>query len=458
MQLMVKDQQIPYQSDLYKKGVKQFADNMDGVVSLFSKKHIPLYLSNLVSNEKDLKPFISIEPGSLKYPLFQKNYAAGLNALKANNLTGAEKNMTAAYELFDGHALCNFYLASVFYKMGDTSKAGKYFSKAKDLDGLRFRAPDQFNQIISDLCHKYPGTHLVDTKAAFEVYATNHIIGDELTVDHVHPNLMGYAIMADAFYKSIISSNLISVDKAQTMSFKQLLQDMPVTRVDSLAGIYRIKNLKKRWPYNDTTGIAINVVTDEEKLAADNVFNHVSWPETMDKLYSFYFNNHQLINAKKVLETVVLQNPLDTMLYEKIAMLSGEMKDYNSSVFYFKKAYNLSPSFDRARYLLVLYLKLDRPAEALPYIDYAISNNATRLNLQMVKEYTQQIIHLKEAYAANPNAVPVLSRIAQTYYKMDNIDGAQKYAGEVLKADSKNNEALQLLAQIKTKQLNNVRH
>jgi tetratricopeptide (TPR) repeat protein len=106
----------------------------------------------------------------------------------------------------------------------------------------------------------------------------------------------------------------------------------------------------------------------------------------------------------------------------------------------------------------VLCLKLDRPTDALPYIDYAISNNTSRFNLQAVKEYTQQIIHLKEAYTASPLAIPILNRIAQTYYKMDNTDGAYKYAEEVLKADSKNSEALILLAQIKTKQINNGRH
>ncbi|MGF7039228.1 hypothetical protein [Mucilaginibacter lappiensis] len=458
MQLMVGDQEIPYQSDLYQKGLKQFATNMEEVVSLFSKKQIPLYLSNLVSNQKDLKPFISLEPGSLKYPLFQKNYATGLNAFNVNNLSVAEKYFSAANELFDGHALCNFYLGAVFDKEGDLKQARRFFSKAKDLDGLRFRALDQFNQIITELCSKYPGTHLVDTKAAFEAYTTDHIIGNELLVDHVHPNLMGYALMADAFYRSIVSNHLITVDKTKAMDFKQLLQDMPVTRVDSLAGTYRIKNLKKRWPYNDTTDTAIDTITAEEKLAAGNVFKNVSWPQTMGKLFDVYFNSRQLVSAKKVLETLVLENPLDTALYERIAMLSGEIKDYNDAVFYFKKAFDLSPSFDKARYLFVLCLKLDRPTDALPYIDYAISNNTSRFNLQAVKDYTQQIIHLKEAYTASPLAIPILNRIAQTYYKMDNTDGAYKYAEEVLKADSKNSEALILLAQIKTKQINNGRH
>ncbi|WP_183561435.1 hypothetical protein [Mucilaginibacter sp. SP1R1] len=458
MRLMVGNQQIPYQSELYQKGVKQFTNNMTEVVKLFSQKHIPLYLSNLVSNQKSLKPFISVEPGSLKYPLFQKNYADGLNAFKANNLPVAEKYFTAADELFDTNALCNFYLGAVFYKKGDYTYAQKYFSKAKDLDALRFRAPDQFNNIITQLCKQYPGTHLVDTQTAFEKYTPQHIIGDELMVDHVHPNLMGYAIMADAFYKAMVNNHFITVDKARAMSFEQLLQNMPVTRVDSLAGMDRIKNLKKRWPYNDTTGTAINTTTDEEKLAADNVFNKVGWPETMDRLYNIYLNKHQLVNAKKVLEGLVLENPLDTALYEKTAMLSGEIKDYDSAVFYFEKAFNLSPSFDNARYLFVLCLKLDKPAEALPYIDYAISNNTSRFNLQAVKEYTQQIVHLKQVHEANPTALPILNRIAQTYYKMDNTDAAVKYAQEVLKTDNQNAGALQLLTQIKTRQLNNVRH
>jgi len=36
----------------------------------------------------------------------------------------------------------------------------KFLSRAKELDALRFRAPDTMNGIISELCKKYNNTHL----------------------------------------------------------------------------------------------------------------------------------------------------------------------------------------------------------------------------------------------------------------------------------------------------------
>src|ERR1700730_2935794 len=68
MELMVADQKITFQSDLYKRGITQFRSNLDKIFRIFDRQQIPVFVSSLVSNEKDMKPFISIEPDSIRYP------------------------------------------------------------------------------------------------------------------------------------------------------------------------------------------------------------------------------------------------------------------------------------------------------------------------------------------------------------------------------------------------------
>lgn len=60
MKRMAADQQIPYGSPVYQAGLDQFKTNLTDLCQLLSDRQIPVLISNLVSNEKDLKPFISL--------------------------------------------------------------------------------------------------------------------------------------------------------------------------------------------------------------------------------------------------------------------------------------------------------------------------------------------------------------------------------------------------------------
>jgi hypothetical protein len=55
----------------------------------------------------------------------------------------------------------------------------------------------------------------------------------------------------------------------------------------------------------------------------------------------------------------------------------------------------MSPSFDRARYLFVLNLKLDSPADALPYLDYAIQNDSSGVNLGSIRQFAREMVQLQ---------------------------------------------------------------
>ncbi|HEY4326493.1 MAG TPA: tetratricopeptide repeat protein [Mucilaginibacter sp.] len=449
MQQMVAKQEIPYRSDLYQKGVIQFRDNMDEIMRLFTAKHIPLFVSNLVSNEKDLKPFISFEADSIKTPGFKANFALGLKALLHNDTNAAGVYFNRAAQLYNSSALCNYYLGQICYKQGDFSSAKKYFTRAKDLDGLRFRAPEQFNEVLAQLCSKYPTAHLVDTKAAFEEMADHQIIGQGLTVDHVHPDLKGYAIMSDAFYKYLKKYRVVPDVNGNELTFKQLLQDMPENPVDSLAGIYRILNLKKRWPYNDQHAAdSVKIESKEEQLAYKLVFENIRWAGIMNNLYQFYLSDHELLKARNVLENLSLEYPSDAGLYERIAMLSGQLKDNEDIVFNFKKSFNLASSFDKARYLFVNYLQMDQPENAVPYINYAMSNNTAGFNLTQTKISTVLLIHWKKMYLQDTTNTSVLLQVASLYSQLRSKSTALKYAEKALKVDPENKEASALLRQI----------
>ncbi|MDQ6479262.1 hypothetical protein [Dyadobacter sp. LHD-138] len=450
MQRMAADQKIVYQSELYQRGVTQFRHNLNETLEVFNKNDIPVFISNLVSNEKDLKPFVSFSADNSKFPEFSKSYDEGLKALKSGDNQTAFNSFQKADQIYDGHALCNYYLGQTSLVLGNVKLAAACFSKARDLDGLRFRAPSVFNTTIKDLADRYSNVYLVDTKAIFEANSTNHIVGDALILEHVHPDLKGYALMSDVFYKALQKARLVDAEPAENITFPRLLNEMPITRVDSLSGLYKVEKLKNSWPFKETMHAKMPETTSfEAKLAFDLANRKIQWLDAMNALFDYYIQRKDLINARKTVETLVLEYPLEAGYYLKSAMLNGEMRDENKALFSFKKAFALSPSFDIAWYIFVICLKTDRPAEAMPYLDYAVANNTSRFDLNQLKANAQTIVALQKRYRADTTNTRILNQIAQVYLKMDNKEAAFKYVQKVLKTEPQNKTALTLAFELK---------
>jgi tetratricopeptide (TPR) repeat protein len=450
MQRMVADQQIAFGSKLFYKGINQFTSNMNETLELFNHYHVPVFVSNLVSNERDLKPFVSISADSIRFPGFKKNFALGIMAYDKGDWESATWYLKMADQIYDAHALCNFYLGKLSDIQGDQIRAKFYFTRARDLDGLRFRAPTQINDTISKLCSKYSYAHLVDTKTAFEAYSINHIIGDDLMLEHVHPNLTGYALLSDVFYEALKKEHIISSAKENELTFQQLMQTMPITAVDSLTGIYRVSKLKGSWPFSVAFAQdSLEIKSEEEKLADSIAFQNMKWPYAMDILYNYYLGRNDLLKAKTVMETLALEHPTEAYFFEKSAAIYGKLGYYEDAAFYFGRAFAINPTFTDAKTLFVIYLKLDKPAYAMPYLDYAIQNNTSNVNFLPVKKYAGEIIGLQKELAKDSTKLLILNMIANTYMNMGNKDGALKYIDKILKSDPKNKGALTMLGQIK---------
>jgi tetratricopeptide (TPR) repeat protein len=400
MELMVADQEIAYGSPLFTRGIRQFETNMDETLDIFHRNKIPVFISNVVSNLRDQHPFVSI--GTADTASAAADYTLGRQAWDKNDFATAKTD----------------------------------FLRAKEMDALRFRAPEQINDIIATLSRKYDNTHLVDSRAAFETASDHGIIGSSLLLEHVHPNLLGYALLSDVFYHALQQQGLIPVAREKEWSLNRLLAEMPITRVDSLSGAYKIANLEHNWPFSDSGHASgppsrdgLKLSTEEEDLAYAVAFEHLSWEEAMRQLYDYYSKTEDWSKAAEVMEALCLEHPAETAWYEKTAMLYGKLKDNEKAIFYFGQAFNQQPGFERARYLFVLCLQADKPADAMPYLDYAIANNTAGMNLQPIKAATEKIIQLEQQLGKDTTTnSPLLLQISQLYQQMGNKPAALKYA------------------------------
>jgi hypothetical protein len=122
--------------------------------------------------------------------------------------------------------------------------------RAKDLDAIRFRAPSQFNVEIKNICQKYPGI-LVDVESAFEHESPHGIIGNNLILEHIHPNERGYYLMARAIATTMSQFGLVtpewdwSLDKSDS-AYLAMNNLSLLSREIVNAAIFR---LTSHWPF-----------------------------------------------------------------------------------------------------------------------------------------------------------------------------------------------------------------
>jgi hypothetical protein len=293
MERMTEEQSIPYQSTLFRQGIEQFDRNMGDMLHLFTTHHIPVFISTLVYNQRDLKPFIS-SSGSL----------------------------SASLQYEKGHEA---------YSRGDYALAKEYYSRAKEYDELRFRAPEQINDLIRHYAQSRDQVHLVDALKTFETCSPHGILDSTLLLEHVHPNLYGQGLIADAFYNVITSTQVLSGNGEKPLtSF-----DYPYTVHDSIFGQFAVHFLKKQWPFNEpATRDTLIPATYEEQIALARINNQLTWYESMRRLYSYYAKREDKVHALRILEGLYLEYPYDAEYVELAANLSLLLGEEEKAQFY----------------------------------------------------------------------------------------------------------------------------
>jgi len=319
MQRMAADQRIVYGSPAYLAGIRQFADNMNELCRVTAP--VPVFLSTVVSNERDLKPF-----------------------------SGG-----------DGE----FALGDSLYKAGDFAAAKEHYIQARELDALRFRAPSAIDSVIRQLAAGYSHVHPVDGLGRFEAASPYGITGRETLLEHVHPSLYGYALLSDAFYTAMADAHLLPRPAGDMMSFDSLLVKMPVSGVDSLNGVYTIMMLKSRWPFNEPIPAGFKRGNSvQEQLAGGLAVGRLTWKQALDELYTYSMRVGDKPAAMKAVADLWLDRPENTRYALYAGRLCFELGDTAEACFYFRQAYAIDPSRANLQSLYLLYMKLGRADQA----------------------------------------------------------------------------------------------
>ena len=248
MARVARDKDIALGSAQFQAGLKQFDSNLSRLLAKYQRAGIPVYISTLVSNLAGQPPFNSKPiPATAKLQL-QQLAEANTEAGTADSNDAALLSTLSSQADAEHSADFHYQLALVHQQRNQHRQANAQFLQAKEHDLLRFRAPEAINQQIRQLARRYNAT-LVDNEAAFIANSPDGVTGNNLLLEHVHPNVQGYFLLADSFYNALGRNQALgSWQRAVPASLAW--QERPITPAEEHAGYLRILQLKADYPFS----------------------------------------------------------------------------------------------------------------------------------------------------------------------------------------------------------------
>lgn len=356
MSRMAKEQTIELNSENFKAGIDQFDGNMRDVIEMCKEANIPLILGTLTYNLKDQSPFISVKSNS-------------------------NPDATSVYEQ-----------AKKAYANADYKAALDLYRKAKDLDALRFRAPENINSLIRKYGKEFQ-IPVADIDSLFNSKSPNGIVGNNLMTDHLHPTLEGFYLMGNLFIEKMRRINvlpktdpLIDYDSQDQLT----KESFPFSPLDSAMATYRIILLKNDWPFIDPNNkvlmsslIKRNNYSDS--LAFQLMEDKITWPVAHEKLINRYLSEKKYSRAVDHLAILIYQYPVIKEYYDQIdniALSLLKQNNFDEAYSILERRYKIQPNVFSTKWLGNIDLNKQRIALAIKYLEESIKYDPTDMQTQ----------------------------------------------------------------------------
>jgi tetratricopeptide (TPR) repeat protein len=403
MEKMVGNSLIPLNSKTYYNGIEQFRENMTDMLSMIKKTGIPVILGTVICNLKNQFPFVSID----------------------------EKGLPRADTIYKR--------AKKYLIQGNYPEAKKLFYEAKDLDVLRFRAPAEMNKIIKELGKEfnYP---VIDLEKIFNDESPDEITGNNLTVDHLHPNITGYKIMGREYFKSMKEYKFLPKTEPKYLSNdeqeKILETNFPFTHLDSVIADLKLRILIGSYPFKPKG--QPNLLVKQFKfhdyidtVAADVVDRVTFWEKAHINAAKWYFKKKDYILYKKEIDAVIADRPFSEVPYGTAATMFIDAKMYDDALSYLKELYKVSPGGFTTKWIGQIELNNNNYKVALEYLEeclkYIQNDYQVWYNLSgayfYTKEYDKSLEAIKQSLQLNPQnqQARILYGNLLNYFKQNKI-------------------------------------
>ncbi len=382
MAQLAKEKLIEYNSETFRVGIEQFEGNLRDILSMCKDANVPVIASTLASNLKDQKPFVSVTNSN--YPPADKIFNEAITILKS----------------------------------GQVDSAKKTFTYAKELDALRFRAPEEINNVIVRLCKEF-GYNFIRSDSLLNSKSNDGIVGDELMTDHLHPNVKGYQLIGNLFFNEMKRNGFLPTTEPSDLDEKTadslVYAYYNFTSFDSTVADFRIKILKNDWPYiNPKNKIPrsrlISLTNLSDSLSIDVIDGRISREQARLKVANSYLTNNEMEKYSTEMAALIEEFPF---LYKYYSIASRELISagkYQQAYYFLKKGFNRKPDAFNTKWLGIIDLSQGFTDDAIKYLESSLkfdSNDAqVYFNITgayaQKKEFTKALDAINKCLQINP--------------------------------------------------------
>jgi tetratricopeptide (TPR) repeat protein len=434
MEQMVADQEIGYQGEVYQRARGFFKANLADLIAAAKQQGVRVILSNLVSNVRDLKPFVSMYAPGTDRAVYQRELERGARLAASGNLSGALAIYDSLRRLDKSPSMLYFQMGRVLEMMRSFNEARTAYEKARDLDGLRFRASTDFNVALQEVAQA-TGAILVDMESAFEQASPNGLIGKNLMLEHVHPNVEGYFIMGRELCRAMRENGFVTNvwDETKARPDSVYWQERGVTALDEEVARIRIEVLTHNWPFvPKDRALPFNYQprNDFEKLAYAAWKREETWEKAHVLLAEAFEKRGQLTLAANEYEALILQTPQNVSPYIRAGLIYTQMQDYDRAHDRLVKSIALEPTAEACKIVGAIWLSRQQPEKGAPYLQKALqlAPNDGQTLYNLVGAYLQlgQFDKARAALAQLERLLPGSDKVHQLKQNLDEAQHAAK--------------------------------
>jgi len=298
METLAEDASIRQEDEVYRRCRERFASHLREIIETSNNAGAEVLVSFPVSNLSGLPPF-----HPLRRPMkpdeaerFDRLLAEAHDSLQSPDSSIAR--IRSALSMDGGNASLWFELGQHLRKKSRNAEALEAFTKARDLDGLRFRMSSDFGEELLDVCRRQ-GVHVSRLDSSFAGASPGGVCGPELFLEHVHPNIAGYILTAQTWARDVLSTDPGKAH-ADYEAPKPLHEDLsPITAFDHAMGRIRIAYLLHQWPFRQKAEpYQYNARNDIEEITLRYVRGQLTWQAARYELASLFVRQGQFALAR----------------------------------------------------------------------------------------------------------------------------------------------------------------
>jgi len=446
MARMVGRQAIPYGSDDYWRGLRQFEGNLSDLLARYRRAGVPVYVATLVANERDHAPFGSAFLPETDEADYRQRLAAARARLDAGDAAGAAAALEALTRADTLAAEGFFALGRAYEAAGDTAAALRAYRAASDRDALRFRAPTAFNDVIRRVATAH-GATVVDVDARFRREAPGGVIGEAHMLEHLHPTVDGYFLIADAFYEALLEAGtagrapFAGLD-ARPIRGGQARGAVRLSPADSLVGVLRLRQLLAGWPFAPPDAPRprpedlLPADSPEARIALDLIRQRKEWLQGNEELAALLEEDGRIEEARRTREAMLLAYPMLPEAHLSLAGFHTRFGDLDRAVHYYEGAIARGDRSGNALGLLGAIV-LQRGMTARAAGDAAAADH-----LERARDL------LDRARRQNPRNPQTLYNLSGAYAQLGRYDESRRTAEALLQLQPNHPGGRQLLASL----------